>query len=188
MELILGSCLSSFPIVLAVPRWPFPRQLIVWSPSMVILNSDTFHLQLKNNFHSSPSLPFKILLSNLHGLMGTLYSTYCYLVLPFFLMLTSLPLGFMESPLHWILCPFGVCHDLLATCLALVCEKGFSCIDQAERWLLILLPPFFQELGWQTWPPPASLHPLHASLLSDTVGQVQAVLVLLPWLWDLVSF
>lgn len=68
----------------------------MWSPSMVILNSNTFHLHLKNNFHSSPSLSFKILLSNLHGLMGSLYSTYCYLVLPFFLMLTSLPLWFIE--------------------------------------------------------------------------------------------
>lgn len=89
LELILGGCLSYFPTVLAnhlaLLRWPFPRQLIIWSPSIVILNSDTFHLHLKNNFHSSPSLPFKILLSNLHGLMGALYSTYCFLVLPFFL-------------------------------------------------------------------------------------------------------
>lgn len=68
----------------------------MWSPSVVILNSNTFHLHLKNNFHSSLSLSFKILLSNLHGLMGSLYSTYCHLVLPFFLMLTSLPLWFIE--------------------------------------------------------------------------------------------
>lgn len=192
LELILRGCLSYFPTVLAnqdhlaLPRWPFQRQLIMWSPSMVILNSNTFHLHLKNNFHSSPSLSFKILLSNLHGLMGSLYSTYCYLVLTFFLMLTFLPLWFIE----WIpsmLDPLSLwCVPWLARYLfGFSFWERISCIDQAESWLLILLPPVSQELGWQTWPPPASPHPLHASLLSGTVGQVQAVLVLsLPWFWD----
>lgn len=152
---------------------------------MVILNSNTFHLHLKNNFHSTLSLPFKILLNNLHGLMDALYSIYCYLVLPFFLMLTSLPLWFMEFSLRWILCPFGVCHDLLATCLALVFEKGSSCIDRlaADSWFSCLQSP--KSWDDRPVPPPASLHPLHASLLSGTVGQVQAVLVvLLPWFGD----
>lgn len=133
MEAVCHLSPQSWPTILQCQGGPFPRQLIIWSPSKVILNSDTFHLRLKNNFHSSPSLPFKILLSNLHGLLNSLYSIYCYLVLPFFLKLTSLPLWLKEFPLRWILSPFGVCHDLLAICLALVFEKGSSYVDQADR-------------------------------------------------------